>query len=278
MVIDPEDLYAQLAGGDAGRIRTAAEPVTAAMSALSQAGTSLEGGGSTAASGWQGAAADSFAARSSLSGTATSTAHARLEQAAKVIEAAAGAYGTMRGAADNAIAAWRSRPAGLDASAQAALADRVNQAHDHRARRLRADPARVRRLARRDQAGVRRGRRRGRGLAADGAADRPVRAAARVGPAAGRRVVEGTVPGGARPAAGHAVRRPRPAARPAGGGARHREPAADRRGPGAARRVEVRHWTRRSRSGRASWGWTRRTRARCGPTRRWRTCWTSART
>jgi uncharacterized protein YukE len=127
-VTDPEELYAQLAGGDAGRIRTAAEPVTAAMSALSQAGTSLEGGGTTAASGWQGAAADSFAERSSLSGRAASTAHARLDQAAKVIEAAAGAYGTVRGAADNAIAAWRSRPSGLDTTAQAALADRVNQA------------------------------------------------------------------------------------------------------------------------------------------------------
>ena len=42
-MIDPEELYARLAGGDAGRIRTAAEPVTAAMAALQEAGTSLDG-------------------------------------------------------------------------------------------------------------------------------------------------------------------------------------------------------------------------------------------
>ncbi|MGH3880475.1 MAG: alpha/beta hydrolase, partial [Actinophytocola sp.] len=95
-MIDPEELYARLASGDASRIRTAAEPVSAAMSALSGARTSLDDGASTAASGWQGAAADGFAARSSLSGTATSTAHARLDQAAKVVEATAGAYTTMR--------------------------------------------------------------------------------------------------------------------------------------------------------------------------------------
>ncbi|MGH3759808.1 alpha/beta hydrolase [Actinophytocola sp.] len=127
-MIDPETLYGQLASGDTGRIRAAAEPVTAAMSALTHARSSLDGGGSTATAGWQGAAADAFAARSSLSGTATSTAHARLDQAAKVLEAAAGAYQTMRAAADNAISAWRSRPAGLDGAATAALADRVNQA------------------------------------------------------------------------------------------------------------------------------------------------------
>ncbi|MGH3878800.1 MAG: alpha/beta hydrolase, partial [Actinophytocola sp.] len=37
-------------------------------------------------------------------------------------------YTTMRAAADNAIAAWRSRPAGLDGAALTALADRVNRA------------------------------------------------------------------------------------------------------------------------------------------------------
>ena len=127
-MIDPEELYARLASGDASRIRTAGEPVSAAMSALHGARTSLDGGASTAASGWQGTAADGFAARSSLSGTATSTAQARLDQAAKVVEATAGAYTTMRAAADNAIAAWRSRPAGLDGAALATLADRVNRA------------------------------------------------------------------------------------------------------------------------------------------------------
>ena len=54
-MIDPEELYARLASGDAGRIRAAAEPVTSAMSALTRAGSSLDGGASTAAAGWQGA-------------------------------------------------------------------------------------------------------------------------------------------------------------------------------------------------------------------------------
>ena len=127
-MIDPEVLYGQLASGDAGRIATAGEPISAAMSALTKARSSMDAGGSTAASGWQGAAADSFAARSALSGSATSAAYARLEQAAGVVDAAAGAYRTMRGAADNAIEAWRARPSGLDNAALSALASRVNNA------------------------------------------------------------------------------------------------------------------------------------------------------
>lgn len=124
---DPEVLYARLAAGDAGRIAAAAEPVEAARTALTRARSALDSGGSTAASGWQGAAADRFAARAALSGTATSAAHDRLGQAVQVVEAA-GAYRTMRGAADNAIRAWRTRPAGLDAAATAQLATRVNDA------------------------------------------------------------------------------------------------------------------------------------------------------
>ncbi len=127
-MIDPEELYARLAGGDPGRIRTAAEPVTAAMSALTLARSALDGGAASAAAGWRGAAADAFAARSSLSAAATSAAHGRLDRAARVIEAAAGACGTMRTAADAAIAAWRSRPAGMTAAAEAALAWRVGRA------------------------------------------------------------------------------------------------------------------------------------------------------
>jgi len=127
-MIDPEELYARLAGGDASRIRTAAEPLTAAMSALTGARSALDGGASTAASGWQGPAASAFADHSALTGTATSTAHSRLDGATKVVEAAAGAYTTMRVAADQAITAWRSRPPDLDGAAQAVLAERVNQA------------------------------------------------------------------------------------------------------------------------------------------------------
>ncbi|HEV7647521.1 MAG TPA: alpha/beta hydrolase [Actinophytocola sp.] len=127
-MIDPEELYARLASGDAGRIRAAAEPVTSAMSALTQARSALDGGASTAAAGWQGRSADEFGARSALSGTATSAAYSRLERAARVVDAAAGAYGLMRGAADDAIAAWRTRPAGLDDAALTTLAGGVNQA------------------------------------------------------------------------------------------------------------------------------------------------------
>jgi Alpha/beta hydrolase len=127
-MIDPEELYARLAGGDASRIRTALEPLTAALSALTGARSALDGGASTAASGWQGPAASAFADHSALTGTATSTAHARLDRAAKVVEAAAGAYTTMRVAADQAISAWRSRPPDLDGAAQGVLAERVNRA------------------------------------------------------------------------------------------------------------------------------------------------------
>lgn len=127
-MIDPEVRYGQLASGDAGRIAAAGEPVAAAMSALTRARSSVDAAGATAASGWQGAAADAFASRNARSSTATSTAHARLEQAAGVIEAASGAYRTMRGAADNAIEAWRTRPSGLDDAALAALASRVDDA------------------------------------------------------------------------------------------------------------------------------------------------------
>lgn len=128
LVSDPEELYARLAGGDAGRIRTTAGPLLSALSALDGARSALAGGASTAASGWRGSAASAFADHSALSGTATSTAHARVAQAAQVIEAAAGAYTTMRVAADNAISAWRSRPPGMDGGAEAALASLVNQA------------------------------------------------------------------------------------------------------------------------------------------------------
>src|SRR6202008_1895826 len=124
----PESTWASRPGVTTRRFSPAAEPVSAAMSALSGARTSLDGGASTAASGWQGPAADGFAARSPRSGTAPSAAHARLDQAAKVVEATAGAYTTMRAAADNAIAAWRSRPAGLDGAGLPALAGRGNRA------------------------------------------------------------------------------------------------------------------------------------------------------
>lgn len=127
-MIDPEELYARLAGGDASRIRTALEPLTAALSSLTDARSSLSGGAAAAAGGWEGTSASAFAERSALTGTATSTAHARVEHAAKVVEAAAGAYTTMRTAADQVITAWRTRPPDMDGATQAVFAERVGQA------------------------------------------------------------------------------------------------------------------------------------------------------
>ncbi|HEX2133459.1 MAG TPA: alpha/beta hydrolase [Actinophytocola sp.] len=127
-MIDPEIPYGKLASGDAGRIEAVAEPIGSAMSALTGARSAIDGGGSTAASGWEGEAATGFASRAELSGTATSAAHDRLGQAKQIVEAAAGAYRTMRGAADNAIQVWRTRPSGMDAAATEALAARVNEA------------------------------------------------------------------------------------------------------------------------------------------------------
>jgi uncharacterized protein YukE len=125
---DPEILYGKLTSGDAGRITAAAEPVNATLGALSRAGESITGGTSTAAAAWQGDAATEFASRADRSGTATSTAHERISRAVRIVESAAGAFTTMRGGAERAIAAWRSRPAGLAPDALTRLANEVNAA------------------------------------------------------------------------------------------------------------------------------------------------------
>ncbi|GAB3433305.1 alpha/beta hydrolase [Actinophytocola sediminis] len=128
MTTDPEVLYGKLASGDAGRISAVLEPIGSARSALTRARSAIDGGGSTAASGWEGTAASGFASRASVSGSAATSAADRLAQAGDIVTAAAGAYRTMRGGADNAIQAWRSRPADLDDAALEALATRVNDA------------------------------------------------------------------------------------------------------------------------------------------------------
>jgi uncharacterized protein YukE len=125
---DPEVLYGKLASGDAGRINAVAEPIGSARSALDRARSAIDGGGSTAASGWEGEAATGFASRVSLSGSAASAANERLGQASQIVEAAAAAYRTMRGGADNAIQAWRSRSPDLDDAALESLATSVNEA------------------------------------------------------------------------------------------------------------------------------------------------------
>ncbi len=122
---DPEALYARLASGDVGRIMAVVEPITAARAALERSGAAMSSGATAAADGWTGEAADEFAARATLTGTATTAAAARLTDAAAVVEATAAAYRTMRGGADQAIRAWRARP--VDAPSDA-LAARVTEA------------------------------------------------------------------------------------------------------------------------------------------------------
>lgn len=127
---DPEIQYGKLASGDAGRITAAAEPVGSAITALDTAKGDLEAGRTTAASSWQGVAAGRFDTRAELSGSATKTSHTRLETAVRIVEAAASAYTTMRGPADNAIQAWRTRPPDLDEAGLTELANQVNSALD----------------------------------------------------------------------------------------------------------------------------------------------------
>lgn len=132
---DPEVLYRQLASGDVGRIMAVTEPISSAMGALERAGSSI---GSVRVDSWQGEAATGFATRSTQTGTATSAAYDRLSRAAKVIEAAAGAYGTMRGAADNAIRAWRNRPPGDQPELAAQIIEALLGVRDGYERTLRA--------------------------------------------------------------------------------------------------------------------------------------------
>lgn len=126
---DPEILYGQLAAGDVGRITAAADPVTAAMSALERAKTSINTGTTTATGGWEGPAASAFGGRARLSDSAAQTARQRLETAVRTVQAAATAYGTMRRSADEAIQLWRSQaPRITDPAVLRQLASSVNNA------------------------------------------------------------------------------------------------------------------------------------------------------
>ncbi|SEP78121.1 Alpha/beta hydrolase [Lentzea xinjiangensis] len=125
---DPEHLYGRLAAGDAGRIAAAADPITGAISAVGRAGESVAKGGRTAAGGWTGDTASKFAARAGLSASAAKAAGERLGAGVDVVQAASRAYGQMRGAADQAISVWRSRPPGMDEQQTRALANQVNDA------------------------------------------------------------------------------------------------------------------------------------------------------
>lgn len=123
---DPEILYRKLAAGDPGRVHAAADPITAAMSALDRARASIDQGSTTAAADWRGDAADAFARRAALSSTAVAAAHSRLAGAVRTLQAVAGAYTQMLESADLMIAPWRRRRSDLDEAAVALLADKVN--------------------------------------------------------------------------------------------------------------------------------------------------------
>ncbi len=123
---DPEDLYGRLASGDAGRIAAAADPITGAISAVGRAGESVAKGGKTAVSSWVGETATKFTARAELSASAAKAVGERLGAGVDIVQAASRAYGQMRGAADQAIGVWRSRPPGLDEEQTRTLANQVN--------------------------------------------------------------------------------------------------------------------------------------------------------
>lgn len=123
---DPESLYGKLASGDVGRIAAAADPITGAISAVGRAGESVAKGGKTAVSNWAGDAATKFTARAELSASAAKAAAERLGAGVDIVQAASRAYGQMRGAADQAINVWRSRPPGMDEEQTRTLANQVN--------------------------------------------------------------------------------------------------------------------------------------------------------
>ncbi len=127
---DPESLYGKLASGDVGRIAAAADPITGAISAVGRAGESVANGGKTAVSSWTGESATRFTARAELSANATKAVRERLGAGVDIVQAASRAYGQMRGAADQAIGVWRSRPPGLDEQQTRQLANQVNDALD----------------------------------------------------------------------------------------------------------------------------------------------------
>ncbi|GLY48544.1 alpha/beta hydrolase [Lentzea sp. NBRC 102530] len=124
---DPEGLYGRLASGDVGRIASAADPITGAISAVGRAGELVANGGKTAVSNWTGDAAARFTARAELSATAAKAAVERLGAGVDIVQAASRAYGQMRGAADQAIGVWRGRPPGLDEQQTRQLANQVNE-------------------------------------------------------------------------------------------------------------------------------------------------------
>jgi uncharacterized protein YukE len=99
-VTDPEELYARLAGGDAGRIQAVLEPLAAARSSLNAVRL-------TPVPSWSGDAAETFETRLTASTAAVAASVTRLSDAMSVVEATATAYREMRGAADQAIQAYR---------------------------------------------------------------------------------------------------------------------------------------------------------------------------
>jgi hypothetical protein len=119
-VTDPEELYARLASGDAGRVLAVLEP-------LSSARTSLSSLSFTTVPSWTGDAAEKFAKRVTVSNAAVASATGRLTDAMSVVQAAANAYTSMRGAADQAIQAYRN---GVPAAKVSGLLVRLQDSYE----------------------------------------------------------------------------------------------------------------------------------------------------
>lgn len=131
---DPESLYGRLTSGDAGRIAEVGDLLRDAMRSIKASTSAIDLGAGAAGSGWQGKAADAFAAQATRLGGVTTLAHRRLGVIADALTGAADAYRQLVAAADAAIRRWRaSVPADEDAREQ--LAADVNRSMD----RARAD-------------------------------------------------------------------------------------------------------------------------------------------
>lgn len=117
---DPEELYARLTSGDAGRIRAVLEPLTAARTSLSSVSFQT-------VPSWTGEAADTFASRVAVSNRAMTASTGRMTDAMSVVEATASAYSSMRGAADQAIQAYRN---GVPAAKVSALLTELRDSYE----------------------------------------------------------------------------------------------------------------------------------------------------
>ncbi|MQA11534.1 MAG: hypothetical protein GEU98_23880 [Pseudonocardiaceae bacterium] len=123
----PEQIYGELASGDAKRIRLAAESLNKAAENLGEAATAASSGGKAVA-GWKGDAAAAFTERTTQTSTSINTARDAVNGARQAIENAANAYGSMRGSADKIIGFYRSLGWMLGGSANPHFEQQISKA------------------------------------------------------------------------------------------------------------------------------------------------------